>query len=132
MRAESSKGLETAVIVVSVVLTIVFLGAGAAKLAGADTYVQTFAGWGYPQWSRLLIGALEILFAIALWIPRARAIGGIGLSILMLGAIVSYARHDAGQSIGISLLLLILSAFVAWARRYELGATARRSAPRPL
>ncbi|WP_210728486.1 DoxX family membrane protein, partial [Cellulomonas septica] len=41
-------------------LALVFLGAGASKLAGEAAMVEMFDDIGAGQWPRLLVGALEV------------------------------------------------------------------------
>ena len=50
--------------------------AGVSKLLGATAHVQHFAHWGYPDWFRLVVGAVETISAVLLIVPRSVALGG--------------------------------------------------------
>jgi putative oxidoreductase len=119
MSQEMSQGKRIGILVVSGLLTLVFLFAGGSKLAGAQMHVESFARWGYPQWFRVLTGLIEVTCAIGLWVPKARGVAAIGLVATMLGAIYTHLAHDEAKMSGIPLALLILAAIVAYARRDE-------------
>lgn len=71
--------------VVRVALALVFLGAGAGKLAGDPAAVSMFdelAG----QWMRWFVGGCEVAGAIGLLVPRLHRAAAAGLALLMLGA----------------------------------------------
>ena len=50
-------------------LTLVFLGAGGAKLAGVEMMVETYNTIGLGQWFRYLTGIIEVGGVVLLW-PR--------------------------------------------------------------
>jgi DoxX-like family len=106
-----------ATIVVSVLLAPAFLVSGGLKVAGAKQSVQIrdqlhiAAGlWG-------LIGALELAGAAGLLVGlRVPAIGiaaGVGLALLMAGAIGAHVRTGDARNIGPAALLLVLAVAAA-------------------
>jgi DoxX-like family len=85
----------------SLALIAVGLGAaGTAKLAGANFTKENFARWGYPAWSRSVVGAIEVGIAAAaisaLRDPEARPVAALGTLCAMTGAVATHAH--AGDS----------------------------------
>lgn len=97
----------------SVLLTVGFLIAGGMKVSGQEPMIQSFTHFGLPLWLMYFIGTAELLGAIALWIPRLAALSGIGLSIIMAGAVIMHAIHDpitqAIPAVVFGLLLVIVT-----------------------
>ena len=109
--------------VVQILLAVMFLAAGAmklaqpiAKLAGSMAWVEDF-----PPAAVRLIGGAEVLAAIGLVVPAALDVvpastsaAAIGLVALMLGAAIVHARRKETSMIVVNLVLAALAAFVAW------------------
>lgn len=73
------------------VLTLAFLAAGLAKLAGAEMMVATFDTIGWGQWFRYLTGLIEVGGAVALWLPGVLPLLGAGaLVCTMIGAVAAH------------------------------------------
>lgn len=70
-------------------LTLVFLGAGGAKLAGIDVMVATFDQIGFGQGLRYLTGFIEVAGAALLWLPRRFVVGASLLGGTMVGAVMT-------------------------------------------
>ena len=69
---------------------------GAAKFGNAREWQRLFAGWGYPAWMSFVVGAAELIGAVALFIPRF-ALGGVAiLGTVMAGALVTLLLHRGG------------------------------------
>jgi hypothetical protein len=71
-----------------ILLSIAFLGAGGAKLAGVDMMLMTFDLIGWGQGFRYLTGAIEVIGVALLWLPRRQVIGAAVLGGTMLGAVL--------------------------------------------
>ncbi|MBB3325753.1 DoxX family protein [Microlunatus antarcticus] len=94
-------------------LALVFLGAGASKLAGDPTMVAMFDQMGSGQWLRLLVGALEVAGAIGVLVPRLSLLAATGLALLMLSAAVTNVTVlDASP--WTPLALLVVAGFAVW------------------
>lgn len=107
-------------LVIKALLTLAFIAAGLAKLAGTEMMVQTFEAVGVGQWFRYLTGVIEIAGAALLW-SRGREIFGAGLlACTMAGAVLAHL-FLIGPSAVPALILGILSAVVAYAYRGQLG-----------
>ncbi|MET8952982.1 DoxX family protein [Streptomyces sp. NPDC004393] len=102
--------------VLQVVLAVLFVMAGASKLAGAQDMVKLFQGVGVGQWLRYVTGSLELAGAVLLLVPRLSALGGLLLTGVMTGAFLT-CLFVVDQSPVPAAVLLILAAVVMWNRR---------------
>lgn len=80
--------------VVQVLVALAFLLAGQAKFTSTEIWINQFTGWGYAVWFMYAIGLLEVLGAIGVLIPRLVWYAAVGLTIIMIGALVTHALHD--------------------------------------
>lgn len=71
-------------------LTVAFVGAGGAKLAGVDMMVATFETIGFGQWFRYLTGLIEVGGAALLWAPNLQVLGASLLGATMIGAVLTH------------------------------------------
>ena len=78
--------------------------------------VEMFAKLGAGQWFRYLTGALEVIGAVGLLVPRAAFYGAALLAVVMVGAIVAHLAVLGGSPIP-ALVLLVIVGTVAWLRR---------------
>src|SRR5262245_64039750 len=85
---------------VQALLGLVFVAAGAAKLAGLDLTVRQFDLIGLGQWFRYPFAALEIAGGLALLVPRAAVYGALVLSCLIVGATGATIGHVARVALG--------------------------------
>ena len=81
------------------VLGLVGLGVGAAKVTHQEDQVEEFRRFGYPQWFRIVTGLGEIgagigLLVGLLWWPELAWVGGLLLSGVMIGAVITHIRTD--------------------------------------
>lgn len=81
-------------LVLTVLLGIFFIVMqGLGKLAGDTT--QLAEDFGYSPTFMKLIGGLELLGGVGLFLPQTRKLAALGLIGLMLGAIVSHVQNPA-------------------------------------
>ncbi|MBP8532709.1 DoxX family protein [Streptomyces sp. MK37H] len=106
---------------------LVFLGAGAAKLAQSKEKLlaSPSMGWAEDFSPGVIktIGLLEALGAIGLILPAAVDIApalvplaASGLALIMFGAAITHSRRGEAQSAAVNAVLLALTVFVAWGR----------------
>jgi uncharacterized membrane protein YphA (DoxX/SURF4 family) len=98
--------------------------AGAAKFV-TRVWQPLFANWGYPPWFVAVVGALEIVGGVCLFVPRLAFYAALSLAVTMLGAFVTLRLHPGGAlGSGATPLFytLVLSAIAAgrWRDRYPL------------
>lgn len=71
-------------------LTLVFVGAGGAKLAGIPMMVEEFDKVGFGQWFRYVTGLVEVGGAAFLWWPNRQVVGAALLGATMVGAVLTH------------------------------------------
>lgn len=116
--------------VLSVVLTVAFLGFGGMKLFNTQVFVDQM---GLPSALVVVIGLLELAGAaglvVGLWIRALGAAAAVGLSLLMLGAVGFHVlRGDLLQNGLLPVVLLVVSAVTAALKTRELRSN-RSEAP---
>ena len=106
--------------VLQILVAVAFLAAGSGKLLGTPETVALFDAVGIGQWFRYVIGVLEVLGALLLVFPGLTAFGAVLLGVVMTGASVSHLTVlDSAPTA--SLVLLALTALIAWGRRSQLA-----------
>jgi uncharacterized membrane protein YphA (DoxX/SURF4 family) len=98
-----------------VVLTAVFLVAGAINLSGRGTVKADFARWGFPAGFHLFCGGLELVGAALLLLPSTRLWGLMLLGVIMAGAVLSLLRNrepfsHLAPALAIAVLLIAATA----------------------
>lgn len=115
--AARGRGREIAVWVVSGLLALLFVFSGGTKLAGMPMHVEHFAHWGYPDWFRLVVGAVEVVFGVGLLLPRVAFVAAIVLCVNMAGAVYTELFRGDPATALFPLVLLVLLVGVASVRR---------------
>jgi uncharacterized membrane protein YphA (DoxX/SURF4 family) len=95
--------------IVSILLALAFLGAGLAKLSSQPMMVAEFTSFGFGLWFMYFTGALEVVCAILVLIPRTAAIGAALLTCIMICAIATHLTHGQAGLIGAPVVLLVLA-----------------------
>jgi uncharacterized membrane protein YphA (DoxX/SURF4 family) len=101
----------------SIVLAIEFFRSGYLNLMSDPKLVAAFQTFGYPHWFQVLTGALEVIAAIAVLVPRTAFWGAILLVCIMLGALYSHLSHGQTAEIVQPLIFLVLAIALAIVRR---------------
>jgi len=112
-----SKGKAITSWVLQVLLALLFVAASAGKLTSNAAVVEMFAGWGYPASFMLLIGALELLGAIGLLVPRTSGYAAMGLIGLMIGAAITHLANGEGLQVLRPILFAVPLAAIVLIRR---------------
>ena len=110
-------------VLLRVVLTLGFLLPAVTKFLPEFGWVGRFAGWGYPAWFVPVIGSLELLGVIGLWVPRARQGAVALLAAIMLGAIYTNVTHPPLSEIVRPVIFLALLGTLATVQRARATAT---------
>lgn len=106
-------------LVVTVLLTLAFLGAGIMKLIGAEDAKQSFEGFGYPIPFMYFVGLCEVAGAIGLWLRRFSYAAKVCFILLMAGAVLTHLLFDTIQEAVPPLVLIILTAVTLMLHRKE-------------
>lgn len=101
----------------SILLSLVFLASGGAKLAGLEFEIAAFERWGYPLWFMYIIGLVEVSGGIALLVGRLSALAGASLALMMIGAVATHVIHAEWGMLVAASVILMLSATRAWLGR---------------
>jgi putative oxidoreductase len=130
---QHSKGMDITLWIATVLAAALFFVVGGAKIGGwADAQ---FIAWGYSTGFAVLIGVLEVLFAIGLLIKRTAAWASFGLMAIMLGAIGTHLTHGEYLMMLVPIAVFVVLGFIAWGRGPERadirGRELRRGTPRP-
>lgn len=108
------------------VLTVAFIGAGGAKLAGVEAMVEVFNTLGLGQWFRYLTGFIEVAGVVLLWLPGRQVLGAALLGGTMVGAVLAHLLV-LGPSPIPALVLGALCAAVLYLYRDQIPATLGRA-----
>jgi len=100
-----------------VLLSVMFIMAGGAKLMGSHSQVEHFAQWGYPVWFLYLTGIIEVGGGICLLIPKRQFYGIAVLSLTMVGAAFTHVKAGEMEAFPVPVVLLCLLLLLAWMMR---------------
>jgi uncharacterized membrane protein YphA (DoxX/SURF4 family) len=115
-RAKRGKARGAALWALTGLLACLYILAGSMKFLSPEAAKQ-FEAFGYPDWFRVLIGAVEVGGALALLVPRAAFYAAGALGVVMAGAVGTLLRAGEGAQAVVPLVLFGLLALVAYARR---------------
>ena len=104
-----------AVWILSLLVALIFLRFGVAKLIGASNMVEEFNRVGLGQWFRYFTGLLEVTGAIGLLVPNASRWGALLLMTVMVGAIIAHLTVLNSSPVLPGALLVFLAA-IYWLR----------------
>ena len=102
----------------TLLVAVVFMAAGGAKLIGNSGMVQEFTQIGIGQWFRHFTGILEVSGAIGVLIPKFRFRAALLIAAVMIGATVTnlFILHIPVLA-RLTSVLLGLALTLAWLRR---------------
>lgn len=104
--------------VAQVLVALLFVMAGAVKLAGAVEAVAMFEVIGAGQWFRYFTGVVELAGAVGLLIPRLAGLAAVGLICVMIGALIVQALFIGGSPV-LPIVVIVVNAWIAWMRWAE-------------
>lgn len=111
LRDRVTPGLWT---VLAVVVAFFFLRAAWEKLVSVPSSLEPFIEFGWPLWAAGLTALGEILGAIALIVPATRALGGLLLTAIMIGAAFTNIANGHPDYLWVNALLAAGSLLLAW------------------
>ena len=112
-----------------ILFALVFVMAGFPKLTGGAGWVSRFENWGYPDHFVLVIGAAEVVFALALLVPRLAGYGAAGLAVVMLGAFATHVIHSETTQVPFTGGFFLVTCLLAYARLPRPLPFGKQSAP---
>jgi uncharacterized membrane protein YphA (DoxX/SURF4 family) len=102
-------------------LALTFATTGVSKLAGVSPSPENFARWGYSMTFMRVIGAVELIGAIGLVVPRSSPFAAAGLIVPMIGALRTGIAFGEPLHIALPLVLITLLVVVVVSRRGHLA-----------
>ena len=103
------------------ILTLVFVGAGGAKLAGIPLMVEGFETIGFGQGFRYFTGLVEVIGAALLWWPNRQVVGASLLGATMVGATLTNI-FILQASAALAVILGLMCAAVLYLHREQIPA----------
>lgn len=113
-----SRGVSVALWVVTVMVAALFVLAGAMKFYSVEM-ADEFERWGYPGGFHLLIGAVELIGAALLLMPRTAFLGAGALAVVMIGAFFTHVFHMEWLQSAVPAVVFALLAWIAYERTSE-------------
>lgn len=107
-----NKGLSILGYIALVVLAGVFVMTGYSKVSGTELMIQTFESFSYPTWTMYLLGAVELLSAVGLLIPRTRILASGVLTFILIGAVGSHLIYGQYSAIPFPAVLLVANIII--------------------
>ena len=106
--------------IISILLGLWFLLAGAQKFLSQDAFESMFTDFGLPLWLVPVIGVLEIAGAVLVLIPTTAPFGAATITCVMIGAILSHVTSGVGSPVGALVALAMSVAVIAlrWRTRW--------------
>ncbi len=98
--------------ILCLLLGVFFLVSGWLKVLGTAHMVREFQKFGYPQWLRVLAGAIEVvaspMMLSVIWFPQWAALGALILCPVMVGAAwTNFVKRPASFGWGTVVILLL-------------------------
>ena len=95
--------------VLSVLLALTFFSMGVEKLMDEPMMAGLLRLFGYPPWSMVLVGLIEIAGAVLVLVPRVAHVGAFLLGCIMVGALYSHLTHGQAYLVAGPALLLAMA-----------------------
>lgn len=105
----------------AILLVLIFAPQGWSKFNDASGWARAFRHWGYPDWFRMTIGAIEMTAVLLLVLGRTAAFGALLIIIVMLGAMTTHVIFDGGQHMTSEVVPLVLASIVLVVRRRQVA-----------
>lgn len=87
---------------------------GGTKLLDPAGSAATAQMFGFPGWSWLLIGTIEVVAAVALLIRPAAGYAAATLTTIMIGAVAAHLWNGFSVRVPLTLLLFLAALLVIW------------------
>ena len=107
-------------LIAKVLMALILLAAGSAKLAGVPALHESFQLLGLPGWFGYFIGACEVSGAIGIFVRPLSALAALGIALIMCGALYFHIAHTPLAQGVPALVILLLCLFVFLRTRSDL------------
>ena len=103
--------------ITQILLAVLYVLAASGKLMSRPQWIELFRKWGFPNRFYLIVGALELLGAVGLLIPRLTRYAAFGLIALMMGAAATHLINGEGLQVLRPLIFILFLALIVYLRR---------------
>jgi uncharacterized membrane protein YphA (DoxX/SURF4 family) len=103
--------------VLTVAVAVGLLLAGATKFTASETWIGLFEGWSYPAWFSYAVGAVEVVGALVLVVPRYSTYAAGVLMLIMAGAIFTLLTNPGEMGPAPAVFNFVGLAVIAYSRR---------------
>ena len=83
----------------ALLLGALFVLAGSGKFFDFGRNARAFANWGYASWFVIVIGGLETLGGVLVFVPRLASYGAMVIAVVMMGAAYTHASTAIGSPV---------------------------------
>jgi putative oxidoreductase len=111
---------------VQVLLAVVMISAGLAKLTSVDSMVRMFQEIGLGQWLRGVVGAIEVVAGVLMFSSIYSSIGAALILMTMAGAILTHLFLIGGSGLP-ALVIGLLAALLLALKRSDVVEPRRKS-----
>ncbi len=111
---------------VQVLLAVVMISAGLAKLTSVDSMVRMFQEIGLGQWLRGVVGAIEVVAGVLMFSSIYSSIGAALILMTMAGAILTHLFLIGGSALP-ALVIGLLAALLLALKRSDVVEPRRKS-----
>ena len=111
---------------VQVLLAVVMISAGLAKLTSVDSMVRMFQEIGLGQWLRVLVGALEVVAGVLMFSSVYSGVGAALILMTMAGALLTHLFLIGGNGLP-ALVIGLLAALLLALKRSDVVEPRRKS-----
>jgi putative oxidoreductase len=99
-------------------LSSLFVAAGFLQLSGIRPVRRAYARWGYPEWFRVAIGAIELEAGLLAAFDTTQRLASLQLMPIMAGSIYTHGKTPGERRMIVVPLLTVLALFrLAQSRR---------------
>lgn len=103
--------------IITVFLAYVFLRQGFAKFSETSGWARAFRAWHYPDWFRILIGVIEVVAVLLLFVRRFALVGAALIIVVMLGGMATHIWWGQPRYVTSEVLPLVLASIIALGRK---------------
>lgn len=96
----------------SIVVSLMLLYSSMLKLVDFPGMEESFFYWGYSKTFMYIIGAVELLLALGIFIGKTRIISAIGILILMTGALYTHLTNIEYDQLSSAIFLSTLCVLI--------------------
>jgi uncharacterized membrane protein YphA (DoxX/SURF4 family) len=100
-----------------IILGLEFIIAGSSKFFDQESNIRHFEAWGFPDHFYLIVGALEVIGGLLIFIPKLATKASTILGVIMIGASTTHIFHNEWNRTPITILIIVLLSAVYYLRK---------------